>query len=275
MLNSCTQPAQPLKFKSGLPTTQAGAQKVALNSPQFGSLLTTSSLAMQRAPISNRLKSFDFQNLAVATINQIQVIYGMCLLSRTYNSWKRSPNELRETITRDSMGYTFWFFGTPILQRLFLKAFAPPNYKDALLEIKKTPISKNPTGLNIQHKLSSINQKINPLAHFSLPTTRQVKNQMQHALLRIEQSGYKEGSPEFTKIENYYKNLVKWRNFATGLGYIVTIGLIGIGINLYNIHMTRKKNAKLEQPTMSPSVPSMPMNFAAQPIPVAPRAFTA
>src|SRR5262249_52461544 len=152
------------------------------------------------------MKKMDFKELGSATIPQIMLIYGACILSRMYNAGKRSKNELREEITRDSMGYTFWFFGTPILQRLFLKAFAPAPYGKALLALKQNPHGPF-ASLNAKQKLRALNHQFNPIAHYGLPSTRQIKEQMEIALHRMEAGGYKEGSSQFNHIQNYYKNL--------------------------------------------------------------------
>jgi hypothetical protein len=196
---------------------------------------------MRGVGIGNALKTFDFKESGIATLKQIMVIYGMCILSRMYNAWRRSKNELREEVTRDSMGFGFWFFGTPFLQRAFLKLCAPKAYHQALLELNPKPATANFASLPLKEKARVLNWHLNPLARYALPGTKQINEQMALALKKMKQVGYPEGSAEFAHIKDYYTNLVKWRNYAAGVGYATTIGLIGIGINLYNIYITKKK----------------------------------
>lgn len=228
--------------------------------PRFGGVLNPLMVAhqlpgMQRAGIGNALKQFDFKELGIATIPQIMLIYGMCILSRMYNAWVRSKNEFREEVVRDSMGFSFWFFGTPIIQRAFLKLCAPAPYRQALLEINPKPLGRF-SSLPLKEKARALNWYLNPLARYSLPSTKQVQEQEKLALEKMEKAGYTTHSGEFAHVRDYYKNLVKWRNFATGLGYLVTIGLIGIGINLYNIHITKKNMQRQGIPPVPPSHPN-------------------
>jgi hypothetical protein len=165
------------------------------------------------------------------------------------------------------MGFAFWFFVTPMLQRVFLKFCAPAKYKKALLEVKQKPASDNFANLSLKQKAQVINWHVNPLERYSLPSSKQVKEQMHLALEKMEKGGYGNTSKEFLHIQNYYKDLVKWRNYATGLGYLVTIGLLGIGINLYNIHVTKKKMAERQQglAPQQPPAPMPPQPFALDP----------
>ena len=217
--------------------------------PQFSGTIPTAVVqtathqlsGMRNVSINRLIKTIDFKEMGISTIPQMMTIYAFCLMSRMYNASRRSKNELREQVTRDSMGYSFWFFGAHILQRVFLKFFAPHPYQQALLEIKKAPAEGKFLELNTKQKLQMLNWHINPLARFTLPSSKQVREQWELARHQIEQAGFHAGSLEFNQVQDYYKNLIKWRQFATGLGHLATIGLIGIGINLYNIHITRKK----------------------------------
>lgn len=228
--------------------------------PTFGSaagLAAGAATGMKSVPVGGFLKAFDFKEMAAANLTQIKLIYGLCILSRIYNASRRSKNEVREVTTRDSMGFTFWFFATPIIQRLFLKTLVPRHLREALVQKAAPPEAT----AGLRGKLSLLNYKLNPMSRWVIPSSQQIKDQMHQALETMNRSGVDGqlvkgkgmlkllkgqqavGEEAYLKVFSYYKNLLKYRNLATGLGWAVTIGLLGIGINMYNIHMTRKKVA--------------------------------
>lgn len=236
-------------------STHPSVRSSTVPATRFGAVIPQSAMegfarqlpGMKQISVPRFLKTFDFKDIGMVTIPQMMLIYGLCLLSRSFNAARRSKNELREQVTRDSMGYAFWFFVTPILQRLFLKVCAPKQYAQALLELTPKPVADSLTNSTFKQKAQLLNWRFNPLKRFSLPSAKQVNEQMKLGLYKIKQASYSPESAEFAHIQNYYKNLVKWRNFATGLGIAVTVGLMGVGINLYNIHITRKKMARQQQ----------------------------
>lgn len=217
--------------------------------PRFGNSFSQAVEGSATNRAGRFLKALDFQELGTSNLNQIKVVYGLCILSRLYNAAKRSKNEVREVLTRDSLGFAFWFFATPILQRLFLAKCVPAQYRSALIQQAPpatraqnwSELQKLPT---LKEKLRFINGRLNPLARWTIPSSHQVKDQMAQALSTLERAGHKPGSDAFLKLENYYKQLVKYRNLSTGVGWAMTIGLLGIGINMYNIYLTKKKVAQ-------------------------------
>lgn len=191
---------------------------------------------MKNFKVNGLMRFLDFEELAFATINQIKVIYGLCIMSRILAASTRSKNEVREVATRDSMGYTFWFFATPMIQRLFLRFLSPKDLRPGLIVEKAKPEA---TG-GLMNTLKRISWEISPLARWEIPSAHQVKDRMAHALQALEKQGVSHTDEAFIKMEKHFKNLIKWRSLATGLGWGITIALLGVGINLYNIYMTRR-----------------------------------
>jgi len=218
------------------------AQAGASPSPRFQGVVP---ITPRQLPVGKLLKTFDFRSLGTTTLVQAQVIYTSCILSRIFNGYKRSPNDLRENTIRDSLGWTAWFYGVPILQRVFLSTFAPKPYRQALLPVAPKAFAEvlHPT---LGQRLKQINWACNPLVRLALPTLQQVKDQSTLALARLEDSGVAPHHAHYAELSNYYKNLVKWRNYATGVGYLTTIAVLGIGINCLNIMVTRHKVHQLK-----------------------------
>jgi len=208
------------------------------------------------------LRHFDFREAGVSHVNQIQIIYASCILwrliaanERRKASPSKSWNEIRESALRDSLGYAFWFFGTPLLQRAYLQ-MATRNNPD----LRKALIQRNPDAKDFS-TLKGILKAINPLTSLNIPTSEQVKDQMEQALHDLRQTGARSTDKEFLTTEQYYKELMKHRNLATGLGLFSTILLLGIGINFLNFYLTQKnverRNTAQHKP-LFPSLPSLP-----------------
>jgi hypothetical protein len=196
---------------------------------------------------SRLLRALDFHELAATTVPQVMVIYAGIILSRFLSAIQRMredpqhrTNEIRETATRDPLGYALWIFGIPLLQRVFLRFCIPQKYREALTDASMAPESTQ----GLRGKLRWLNRKLNPL-RWSIPSREQVDNQMRYALEKIRKAGFAEGSVEFQKVHHFYeKGMLRWRNMATLLGWTVTIGLLGVGVMLFNIQATRKRNAQ-------------------------------
>ncbi|WP_373532898.1 hypothetical protein [Vampirovibrio sp.] len=213
--------------------------------------------------LGKALKYFDFRDVGLSHVAQIQLVYAACILWRLVAANQRrkaSPtqswNEIRESLLRDSVGYAFWFFGTPTLQRLYLKMI-PKDYQKALIHT------------NQQHQPGPW-QKIkqwNPISRYAVPTSEQVKDMKAQALARIEDAGIKKSDEAFLKVEDYYKKLMTHRNVATGIGLLSTIGLLGIGINYLNFYLTNRNVKQREMELLKPPFPEPPRLPKFQPTP--------
>jgi hypothetical protein len=215
------------------------------------------------------LNALDFREMGTSYINQIKVVYAACIgwrLIAANERRKASPlkswNEVRENALRDSMGFMFWFFATPVLQRgslLFITKH-DPTIGSSLYQMNETVAqSKGFLG-----KLKAWN----PLYSVNIPSSEQVKNQMNLALHHLKEGGITEAEPAFKSTETFYKKLFMYRNIATALGLINTIALIGIGINLLNFYLTRKnmelRKVAMQQPSFPPA-PALPKPPASPP----------
>lgn len=242
--------ASTVQGRPGMPAASTTARLAHTRPPRFTGLATLASRpALSMAPhrVGSALKRLDFKDLGQATLDQIKLIYGLCILSRIYNAAQRSKNEVREVAIRDSLGFGFWFFATPMIQRLFLKTLPPKPYRDALVQATPNPTKaqgfRDALSLSTTDKLRYANWRLNPISHYTIPSSKQVNDQMAQALNSLERAGYRPGSITMGKLETHYKHLLKWRNLATGAGTLITIALLGVGINMYNIYLTNKNRA--------------------------------
>ncbi len=246
----------PSRFKAATSQTLPVAKKPgtqAQASPRFGAGFSPN----QVAGLAKRL---DFKEIGQSSLEQLQLIYGVCILWRWGAAWYRgqrtptkSNNEIRETVLRDSLGFSFWFFATPILQRLFLKRLAPKDVSKSLLE--KTA---NPDKSGVRGFFRNLNHQWNPLSRYAIPSSRQVNDGKIHALRDLlKTDGITTASPQYKALGAHYDKLIKYRNLATATGLGATILLIGIGINLFNVYLTRKNSpANRLQPHPGTGIPT-------------------
>ena len=209
------------------------------------------------------LKALDFAELGATTVNQIKVIYGMVILSRLAAASTRSKNEVRELATLGIPGYLTWLFGTPMLQRVYLRYVAPKEFRDALIQ----PLAAPAKDANI---LAKLKYKL-PLYRYEIPTSQQIKDRAAQALAKLEKAGHGPETELYTKTAAWFKNgPLKYRYFATGLGWVTTIALLGIGLPLLNIMITRKNVAQAKAAAARAQAPQVPAQAFA---PAAPQAF--
>lgn len=229
---------------------------------QFTGTETGSLKRITLPKIGDYLKHFDFREVGASPVNQIQLVYAACIVWRLLAANERrkaSPtkswNEIRESALRDSVGYAFWFFGTPTLQRLYL-ATVPKEYKKALIQENPGTAAKPPAN-GWQHIKETI-RKWNPITGYAIPTSEQVKDLKAQALHDLKKLDIPASHENFQKVDNYYKKLLTHRNMATGIGLLSTIGLLGIGINYLNFYLTRKNMERRAKELQKPDFPTAP-----------------
>lgn len=206
------------------------------------------------------LNHLDFRAMGTSYLNQIQVIYAACISwrlvaanERRKESPTKSWNEVRENALRDSMGYMFWFFATPMLQRGIL-SYVTKKYDPG---IGNSLCKVNPEIANGKGFWGKI-KAWNPLYRIDIPSSEQVKNQKEQALADLNAAKIGATEDAYKKVELFYNKLSKYRNIATGLGLLNTIALIGIGINLFNFYLTRKNMERRKMAMQHPEFPPLP-----------------
>lgn len=224
--------------------------------------------------LDKAFKWLDFHNLTEGTANQVTITFFSCGVARVIAAWDRkresgsnSNNEIWETLFRDPGGYFLWVGTTPVLQRatLWFTEAKYPEYKGTLL--KEAPKPTGPAGISTF--LKTVNWTVNPLSRWSIPTSQQVNDWKEQALLKLNKTGHNQKTEVYQTLKKnlvaHYDGLIKARNAATGIGWVSTILLLGIVIPLVNIVMTkgdvkkRKQQALLKQaPTSPPKTNALP-----------------
>lgn len=208
------------------------------------------------------LNYMDFKELNNSHVNQIQIVYLACIAWRLVAANERrkasdtkSWNEIRESALRDTVGFAFWFFATPLIQRGYLKwvGWKHPQLKAAL--IQKVALPDDPKAK--KSFLQSL-KAMNPLTSLKIPSSDQVNDWMEQAKLGLEQQGVKPSDLGYVQTEKFYKQLLMHRNIATAWGLGATIALLGVGINFLNIYMTRRNTRHREAALVRPSFPALP-----------------
>jgi len=191
---------------------------------------------------------FDFNKPGIAMVKQNMLIYSIVICSRVAAAYQRglasgSFEEVREHAVRDSLGLTFWFFAGTFMQRVALRLI-PKQYRDALvfnpyMESKTTQrlATKTDGWSKFQNKLR---QELSFLFKGEVVSAKQAQQRGELIFKHFAESGIK--TPK--KLERYLRNLRNISNFIWLFGLLITIGLLGIGINFINIAITRKNVAK-------------------------------
>lgn len=214
-----------------------------MQTPTFRSALPAEAVLKQAWQVPKAggfLRYFDYQKLGDTSVNQIKLLYGSVILSRFAAAATRSWNELRETMTRDTLGYTFWLFTVPMLQRLILRfAVRDKQYRNALL--RTVP---KPEATGIKGAIKKLLWAVSPVSRWQIASSSEIKDWGKQALYQLERQGVSQSDEVFKKTEKYFHELLKRRNLTTGFGVALTIAILGVGINLVNMALTRKAVAE-------------------------------
>jgi hypothetical protein len=166
------------------------------------------------APAQNGLlHAFDFERPGVTTTPMNMTIYGSNILSRLAAA--RTANEFWENLRRDGLGWACWFYTTPIVQRLVVRC-SPKHVREALLTENPKPV----TGL-----LQKLNWQVNPLMRWHLTSSNQILDYL--------------NKPQYAKEAAFLNELRLWRTGASAVGLLMALFVLGIGINLVNIAITK------------------------------------
>jgi len=204
------------------------------------------------------MAGLQFPLIGEALTAQSQRIYAVMIGGRVAES--REPVEAREHATRDILGSSSWFWGIPIIQRLFLRSFAPQDIQKALLLSRPAPrpLPVNTGTLKVfGRQLQQLDYHVlhNPLARYNLVSLQELANRKRD-LERIWERTHAHLSTE-AKAElekpalRYLTRLTHWRKSAMGIGLTITLLTMGVGINLLNIWMTKNQIKREEQKKLS------------------------
>lgn len=170
------------------------------------------------------------------TVNQLKGVYGLTIVSRIFSA--RDKDELREVLTKDTLGYLSWLVLGDIINKLTADGFDKTvmNYKKGMENVK------NPFKRTFSAALKTRDEiLIETLAKNGIETTK-VENGKTFA------KSFKEMLKDINKLSPELQKLTKKRmrvlNGAQMAGYIFSGMVLGFGIPNLNIYITNTLDKK-------------------------------
>ena len=220
----------------------------------------------------------DFEQLGLSALNQNKVNYASVIASRVDEGHRRSKNEWKEHLLRDSLGFASWFYTTDMVKRQYLLAVSQLLNKDdfdGLMIYKKAAPEKLPPTAPLHHRIGNafqqLNWRINPTAKWDIPSTEQLLERSEQLLAHLAETQGKEIAEHATpNVKRIFKTAWLHRSLASGLGMVIGAIFLGLLVPKLNIILTRKRNAQeltqqiqasrptaLRQPIPSPTLSSV------------------
>ena len=173
------------------------------------------------------------------TINQLKGIYGITIISRIFSA--RDKDELREVLTKDTLGYLSWLVLGDIVNRMTASAYNSDNCQ--VLNIKKGTEKENYFKKMFNATLKTRDEiLVKTLAENGISLSKQVNG-------KVVAKSFKEMLKDLDKVkDNAIKKATKKRlralNMAQVSGYLFSGLVLGLGIPNLNIYITNKLDQK-------------------------------
>ena len=169
------------------------------------------------------------------TINQLKGIYGLTIISRLLAA--RDKDELRESLTKDFLGYLSW-----LVLGDFVNKMAAEGLDKSVMNRTKDVADKNFFGRVFNSSLKTRDEiLVETLSKNGIET---VKKDGDKTIIK----SYKELTKELEKLPEQIKNVTKKRlktlNRAQCAGYLFSGLVLGLGIPNLNIYITNKLDKK-------------------------------
>ena len=173
------------------------------------------------------------------TINQLKGIYGITIISRIFSA--RDKDELREVLTKDTLGYLSWLVLGDFVNRLTASAFDSDKCK--VLNIKKgtekAGYLKKMFFANLKTRDEIL---VQTLAQNGIKTTKEENGKVISKTFKEmlkDLNGIKDEA-----IKKATKKRLRALNVAQVAGYAFSGLVLGLGIPNLNIYITNKLDAK-------------------------------
>ena len=173
------------------------------------------------------------------TINQLKGIYGITIISRIFSA--RDKDELREVLTKDTLGYLSWLVLGDFVNRMTASAYDSDNCK--VLNIKKGTEKDNYFKKIFHANLKTRDEiLVKTLSDQGIKSTKEENG-------KIITKSFKEMLKDLNGIKDEaIKKATKKRlrvlNRAQLSGYLFSGLVLGLGIPNLNIYITNKLDAK-------------------------------
>lgn len=169
------------------------------------------------------------------TINQLKGVYGVTIISRIFSA--RDKDELREVLTKDTLGYLSWLVLGDIVNKLVADGL-----DKTVMNYKRGFENANPFKRTFNASLKTRDEiLIETLAQNGKTTTKQVGD-------KTIAKSFKEMLKDVETLEPQVKKLTKKRlkalNAAQVAGYVFSGLVLGLGIPNLNIYITNALDKK-------------------------------
>ena len=173
------------------------------------------------------------------TINQLKGIYGITIISRIFSA--RDKDELREVLTKDTLGYLSWLVLGDFVNRMAASAF--DNDKCKVVNIKKGTEKDNYFKKMFYANLKTRDEiLVQTLAENGVSTS---KNENGKVIAKTFKEMLKDlDGLKDEAIKKATKKRLRALNIAQVAGYAFSGLVLGLGIPNLNIYITNKLDAK-------------------------------
>ena len=169
------------------------------------------------------------------TINQLKGIYGVTIISRIFSA--RDKDELREVLTKDTLGYLSWLVLGDIVNRMAAGKLDPSvmNFKKGT---EKAGYFKKMFNSSLKTRDEIL---IETLAKNGIKSTKNVDGNLVAKTFKEMQADLNKLSPELQKMT---KKRLSTLNKAQAAGYLFSGLVLGLGIPNLNIYITNALDKK-------------------------------
>lgn len=173
------------------------------------------------------------------TINQLKGLYGITIISRIFSA--RDKDELREVLTKDTLGYLSWLVLGDFVNRMAASGFDSDKCK--VLNIKKGTETKNYFKKMFYANLKTRDEiLVQTLADQGISTT---KNEGDKVIAKTFKEMLKDlNGLKDEALKKATKKRLRALNIAQLSGYLFSGLVLGLGIPNLNIYITNKLDAK-------------------------------
>ncbi len=173
------------------------------------------------------------------TINQLKGIYGITIISRIFSA--RDKDELREVLTKDTLGYLSWLVLGDFVNRMAASAFDSDQCK--VVNIKKGTEKSNYFKRMFYANLKTRDEiLVQTLAENGISTTKEKDGKVLAKTFKEmlkDLNGLKDEA-----LKKATKKRLRALNIAQVAGYAFSGLVLGLGIPNLNIYITNKLDAK-------------------------------
>ncbi len=209
--------------------------KQASNSKSFKTLKTILGVGFPIAAISSIGKLSELPanvqfNSTIPTLNQFKFLYGLTIGSRFLAS--RDSNELRESVIKDTLGFTNWLILGGVVSKLAARGLGGK-------EIMNNPVVQDGAKKGIKYAWNWLTKaSVKSFDEILLPNAKEIIKDGKAIPFK---ELYKNAEPEI-------KSLVRKAGIAQVAGYLYSGLVLGVGIAKLNIFITKslekRKHAK-------------------------------